>query len=216
MRAVLPVLALTLAACGVQTTAQDAAEPEAAAPGRTASAVFAGGCFWCVEAAFEKVDGVIEAVSGYTGGETSDPSYKDVTYGDTGHYEAVEVIYDPAVVDYAALVDTYWRNIDPENGAGQFCDFGASYRTAIFVGDAAEREVAETTKAALEASGRVKAVETVVLDAAPFYRAEDGHQNYYKVFAANYQRYVEACRRQQRLEEIWGEEAGGLATAEAG
>ena len=169
-----------------------------------ATAIFAGGCFWCVEADFDKVDGVLETISGYTGGTTENPSYEDVTYGDTGHYEAVRITYDPTVVDYPALVDHFFRTVDPTDAGGQFCDRGDSYRTAVFVDGQEQREAAEAAledaKAALD-----EEVVTPILDAAPFYEAEMYHQDYYKRKPLRYRYYRYSCGRDARVAEVWGE-----------
>lgn len=173
-------------------------------------AVFAGGCFWCVEEAFDKVDGVTATVSGFSGGETENPSYREVVNGGTGHLEVVEVEYDPAQVDYSELLDVFWRNIDPFAVNRQFCDEGDSYRSAVFVSDDAQRELAEASRQALaERFGRD--ITTEILDAATFYPAEQEHQNYYKENPLRYRFYKSACGRVERLEEVWGDEAGGRA-----
>jgi peptide-methionine (S)-S-oxide reductase len=172
---------------------------------RVAVATFAGGCFWCVEEAFEKVPGVIRAVSGYTGGTVDRPTYEDVSSKSTGHYEAVQVTFDPTKVSYAQLVDWFWRNIDPFDADGQFCDKGSPYHTAIFTHDEEQQRTAEASKQALEASGRFKQkIATKILPAAPFWVAEDYHQDYYKKNPHRYNYYKTACGRAQRLEQIWG------------
>jgi methionine-S-sulfoxide reductase len=171
----------------------------------TAVATFAGGCFWCVEEAFEKVPGVLSAVSGYTGGTVPNPTYEQVSKENTGHTEAVRVTYDPGKVSYEQLVDWFWRNIDPIQAGGQFCDFGSSYRSAIFVHDDAQRKVAQATKQALQASGRFRQpIVTEIVAAGPFYEAEGYHQDYYKKNSNRYRFYKFNCGRVQRLEEIWG------------
>ena len=188
------------------------------APAKAADIVVAGGCFWCVEADFEKVGGVSEAVSGYTGGRSENPTYREVTGSDTGHYEAVRIEYDPDRVDARQLYDLFLRSIDPFDDGGQFCDRGDSYRTAIFVEGSEERQAAEAAKAAAEAElGRE--VVTPVLDAETFWVAEDYHQDYYKSTertltrfgyidrADAYDNYREACRRDQRVRAIWGDDA---------
>ena len=177
-------------------------------PARVATAVFAGGCFWCVEADFDKVEGVVETVSGYTGGTTDKPTYKQVTYGDTGHYEAVKVTYDPAKVSYDDLVSYFVRHIDPTDAAGQFCDKGDSYRSAIFVGGTGERKEAE---AALTEAEKVLGTEVVteVLPSATFWPAEDYHQDYYVRSAVKYNYYRKACGRDLRLEQLWGKAGKG-------
>jgi len=172
---------------------------------RVAVATFAGGCFWCVEEAFEKVPGVIRAVSGYTGGTVDRPTYEEVSSKSTGHYEAVQVTFDPTKVSYAQLVDWFWRNIDPFDADGQFCDKGSPYHTAIFTHDAEQQRTAEESKQALEASGRFKErIATKILPAEPFWVAEDYHQDYYKKNPHRYSYYKTACGRARRLEQIWG------------
>ena len=176
--------------------------PTAAAP-RVAKATFAGGCFWCMEPPFEKLPGVVSVVSGYTGGATRNPTYEDVSNGNTGHYEAVEITYDPAKVSYAKLLDVFWRNVDPTDPTGQFCDKGPQYRAAIFVRNAEERKLAEASRAAIVASRKLKVV-TEVLPTAPFYRAETYHQDYYKKNPVRYRIYRFNCGRDARLEAVWG------------
>jgi peptide-methionine (S)-S-oxide reductase len=196
------LVALALLAAAAAAAAQT---PSAAPGAKTAVATFAGGCFWCVEEAFEKVPGVLSAVSGYTGGTVPNPTYEQVSKEATGHAEAVRVTYDPAKVSYEQLVDWFWRNIDPTQAGGQFCDHGSSYRSAIFVHNEAQRKVAEDTKRALEASGRIKqAIVTEIVAAGAFYEAEDYHQDYYKKNPNRYRFYKFNCGRVQRLEEIWG------------
>lgn len=177
-------------------------------PARVATAVFAGGCFWCVEADFDKVDGVLETISGYTGGTVEKPTYKQVTFGNTGHYEAVKVTYDPAKVSYDELADYFVRHIDPTDDKGQFCDKGDSYRSAIFVSGQGERTVAEASLTAAEKT-LGKAVATEVLPAATFWPAEDYHQDYYIRSAVKYGYYRKACGRDARLEQLWGKAEKG-------
>lgn len=167
------------------------------------TAIFAGGCFWCVEEAYDAVEGVEETVSGYTGGTVEDPTYEQVTFGDTGHYEAVRVTYDPAQVSYEELLDTFWHNVDPFDARGQFCDKGSSYLSAIFVAGEEERRLAEASKEAVEEQfGREVATE--IEPAATFYPAEEYHQDYYQKNPMSYRFYKWNCGRAQRLEEIWG------------
>lgn len=169
-----------------------------------ADAVFAGGCFWCTEADFDKVDGVLETISGYTGGSVANPSYEQVTRGNTGHYEAVRVIYDPSVVTFDELVDYYWRTIDPTNPNGQFCDTGPSYRTAIFVETPQEREIAEASLAELVAGDTLPApIVTQIIDQETFWPAEDYHQNYYRENRQRYEFYRARCGRDQRIDDVW-------------
>jgi methionine-S-sulfoxide reductase len=186
-------------------SAASAQTPSPPPEAKTAVATFAGGCFWCVEEAFEKVPGVISAVSGYTGGTVPNPTYQQVSSETTGHAEAVRVTYDPGKVSYDQLVDWFWRNIDPTQADGQFCDHGSSYRSAIFVHNEAQRKVAETTKQALEASGRLKQpIVSEIVAAGAFYEAEDYHQDYYKKNPNRYRFYKFNCGRVQQLERIWG------------
>jgi methionine-S-sulfoxide reductase len=199
MRLLMP---LALLAGIVSASAQPPSPPEET---KMAVATFAGGCFWCVEEAFEKVPGVVSAVSGYTGGTVPNPTYEQVSKENTGHAEAVRVTYDSGKVSYEQLVDWFWRNIDPTQAGGQFCDSGSSYRSAIFVHDDAQRKVAETTKDALQASGRFgQPIVTEVVAAGEFYEAEDYHQDYYKKNANRYRFYKFSCGRVQRLEQLWG------------
>ena len=170
-----------------------------------AKATFAGGCFWCVEEAFEKVPGVIAAVSGYTDGNVANPSYKQVTGGQTGHAEAVEVIFDPAQVTYEQLLDVFWRNVDPTVVDRQFCDVGNQYRTAIFVHDDEQLRLAEASKQALQESKPfAEPIVTPIVAASTFYPAEDYHQDYYKHNPLRYRFYKWNCGRAQRLAELWG------------
>lgn len=194
--------------------------PGAVLAERIETALFAGGCFWCVESDFESVPGVISAVSGFAGGQTENPTYKEVTRGGTGHFEVVEITFDADIVDYATLVDIFWRSVDPTDPGGQFCDRGESYRTAIFALDNSQRSVAESSKAEIEASGRLpNPIVTPILMPAAFYPAEDYHQDYYKSDnviltrfgiiskAKAYKRYREGCGRDARVRELWGEDA---------
>ncbi|CUS56966.1 MAG: peptide-methionine (S)-S-oxide reductase MsrA [Hyphomonas sp.] len=179
------------------------------APKRLSSAIFAGGCFWCVESDFDKVDGVIETVSGYTGGEIANPTYKQVSKENTGHYEAVKVTYDPDLVSYDTLVEYFFRHVDPTDPYGQFCDKGDSYRTAIFVNTDDERAVAEAEIAEIETSGVLKdPVVTRVIQAETFWPAEDYHQNYYKKNPLKYRYYRASCGRDGRVEDLWDESVG--------
>jgi len=166
-------------------------------------AIFAGGCFWCMEADFEKIAGVEEVVSGYTGGTGINPTYED--YGKKGHIEAVEIIYDPSKISYKQLLNLFWRKIDPTDGGGQFCDRGHEYTTAIFYNTEEQKYLAEETRKALEKSGQLKdPVATKIVKAEEFYGAEDYHQNYYKKHPLKYKFYRLKCGRDSRLEEIWG------------
>ena len=177
----------------------------AAAQAATATAVFAGGCFWCTESDFEKLPGVLAAESGYTGGKTANPSYEAVSAGHTGHTEAVRVTYDSDKVSYAQLVEFFWRTIDPTEKDRQFCDVGDQYRSGIYWGTDAERQVAEASLAKLKASGRFKNIYTEVKKADPFYVAEDYHQDYYKKNAVRYSYYRFSCGRDAQIKRVWKE-----------
>ena len=168
-----------------------------------ASAVFAGGCFWCMEPPFDELDGVLDTTSGYTGGHTASPTYKQVTAGNSGHYESVRVTYDPNRVSYEQLLAVYWVNVDPFDATGQFCDKGSSYRSAVFVADEIQRKLAESSKRANEASFD-RGIVTEILPAGEFYPAEDYHQDYYEKNPLRYKYYRYGCRRDQRLEVVWG------------
>ncbi|MBR0567328.1 peptide-methionine (S)-S-oxide reductase MsrA [Azoarcus sp. L1K30] len=174
------------------------------ASGERETAIFAGGCFWCTEADFEKLPGVIEAESGYTGGKEPDPSYAQVSAGNTGHAEAVRVIYDPARVTYPQLVEYFWRTIDPTARNRQFCDVGSQYRTGIYWQTERERKVAEDSRDALLRSGKVSRVLTEILPATAFYPAEEYHQDYYKKNPLRYMYYRRGCGRDAQLGRIWG------------
>ena len=176
----------------------------AAAP-ETAKATFAGGCFWCMEPPFEKLDGVLSTTSGYTGGTKKNPTYEEVSSGATGHAEAVQIIYDPKKVTYAKLLEVFWHNIDPLTPNAQFCDHGNQYRSAIFYHDDTQKRLAEESKKALSSRFRGPIV-TEIVPAAAFYPAEDYHQDYYKKNPLRYKVYRYSCGRDQRLEELWGKE----------
>ena len=173
-----------------------------------AVATFAGGCFWCMEPPFDELDGVLSTISGYTGGSTVDPTYQEVSAGGTGHAEVVQVTYDPAKVTYEQLLDVFWPNIDPLDAGGQFCDRGDSYRTGIFVHGEEQRRLAEESKQALADSKRfAQPIVTEIVDASPFYPAEDYHQDYYQKNPVRYKFYRWNCGRDQRLTELWGADA---------
>ncbi len=198
------LVALVLAAGGAQAA--------------TEKAIVAGGCFWCVESDFESVPGVKSVVSGYTGGTTANPTYKKVGAGGTGHYEAVEIAFDPAKVSYAKIIDMFFRSVDPTDAGGQFCDRGDSYRTAVFPLNAGQAAVAEAEKARAEAELRRRIV-TPVIAAGPFYKAEEYHQDYYKGSnivitrrgpksqSEAYKFYRKACGRDARVKQLWGKAA---------
>ena len=192
-----PLALLILGACTAS------APPERVTPPNAVTATFAAGCFWCVEEAFEKAPGVVEAVSGYTGGSTDNPTYEAVTAGGTGHYEAVRVTYDPTQITYDQLLDVYWKNVDPFDPTGQFCDKGSSYRAAVFPATPEEAEAAAMSgRAVAQRFGRPVAVE--ILPATTFFEAETYHQDYYLKNPPAYRFYKWRCGRAQRLEELWG------------
>lgn len=198
---------LALAALAVLAAVPSAAAPPAPQPGE-GIAVFATGCFWCTESDFEKVPGVIDVVSGYTGGTVDNPTYKQVGSGGTGHAEAVEVRFDPAKVTYAQLLDKFWHSTDLLDGGGQFCDRGEEYRSAIFYLDDEQMRLALESKAAIEASGRFsQPIATRIDPAATFWPAEDYHQDYARLNPVRYKYYRWNCGRDQRLEELWGKPA---------
>lgn len=186
------------------------AEAPAAAGDGTEVAIFAGGCFWCVESDFDKVAGVISTTSGYIGGSQASANYNTVSSGGTGHAEAVKVVFDPKRVSYDKLLYVFWRNVDPLTRDGQFCDFGSQYRTAIFTIGDAQLKAAVASKAALDQSGRFKRpIVTEITAAGPFYPAEAYHQDYYRTNPVRYNVYRFNCGRDARLEELWGKEAFG-------
>jgi peptide methionine sulfoxide reductase msrA/msrB len=177
------------------------------------TATFAGGCFWCVESDFEKVDGVLQVISGYTGGHTKNPTYQEVSAGGTGHVEAVQVFYDPRKVTYKQLLDVFWRHVDPTDPGGQFVDRGSQYRTVIFYHNDEQKRLAEESKRELEASGRFdKPIVTEIVKFTRFYNAEDYHQDYYKKNPIRYRYYRYASGRDQFLKKVWGNTATASTT----
>jgi peptide-methionine (S)-S-oxide reductase len=189
-------LAASVSAVAVETTPVKTQD--------TATAIFAGGCFWCIEADFEKLPGVIGAESGYTAGRKSNPTYEEVSAGGTGHTEAVRVSYEPAKVSYAQLVEFFWRHIDPTVKDRQFCDSGSQYRSGIYWQNATERRIAESSRDALLASGKFKEIHTEVVAATTFYPAEDYHQDYYRKNPIRYAYYRKGCGRDARVQLLWG------------
>ena len=165
-------------------------------------AYFAGGCFWCMEESFENLNGVSEVVSGYSGGKTKNPTYKEVTYGDTGHFETIEVIYDSSVISYKKLLDNFWINIDPFDEYGQFCDKGYSYRSVAFYQSKEQKIMIEESINKIQKKFEKKVV-TFVRKFEEFYKAEDKHQDYYQEYFLNYLRYKKACGRERILDKIW-------------
>jgi peptide-methionine (S)-S-oxide reductase len=184
---------------GILLAALGTALPVLAAP---QTAIFAGGCFWCVESDFDKVPGVLETISGYTGGSVKNPTYKQVSAGKTGHFEAVQVRYDPKQVSYAQLLHYFWRHIDPLDGEGQFCDRGGQYRSALFVQTPEQRKEAEASRQQTEKL-LGKPVKTLILPQGPFYRAEDYHQDFYRKEPLKYNFYRFSCGRDRRISEVW-------------
>lgn len=172
----------------------------------TKTAIFAGGCFWCMQPGFDNTDGVTKTTVGYTGGHVANPTYEQVISDTTGHYEAIEVAYDPAKVSYETLLGIYWENIDPLDAGGQFADRGEHYHTVIFVADDAQRTAAEASKKTIAAKFAPKPVATQILPAKPFYAAEDYHQKYYEKNKLRYNAYKYGSGRVDRLGELWGEE----------
>jgi len=230
VRALLVALALGTTALTACAAAPGGAAPGDAAPSDTpatggdsegtaaatpppeglAVATFAGGCFWCMEPPFDRLDGVVSTTSGYTGGSVEDPTYGQVSSGATGHLESMRVVFDPETVSYETLLEVFWHNIDPTDSGGQFCDRGYQYTTAVFVHDEEQRRLAEATKQELEASERFEApLATEIRDAGPFYPAEEYHQDFYEKNPTRYKTYRTGCGRDRRLTQIWGEEAGG-------
>lgn len=197
---------LLAAALALGLTAPATLAAPAALAQEAETAVFAGGCFWCVESDFDKVPGVVRTISGYTGGHVASPTYKQVSAGGTGHREAVQVTYDPGKVTYEELLEVFWHSVDPTDAGGQFCDRGESYTTAVHVRDAAQRAAAEASKekAAAELG---KPVVTPILDAGPFYAAEEYHQDYYEKNPLRYRYYRWGCDRDDTIEAVWGERA---------
>ena len=192
---------------GYATISQAQAPKPASKPAaaNTAKATFAGGCFWCMEPPYDKLDGVISTTSGYIGGQKNNPTYEEVSSGRTGHTEAVQVVYDPKKVSYEKLLDVFWRNIDPTVKDRQFCDVGSQYRTGIFYHDDEQNRLAEASKIALDKSKPFKAaIVTEITRAGEFYAAEDYHQDYYLKNPVRYKFYRNGCGRDERLQQLWG------------
>lgn len=194
---------VTLALAGYCVAGETPPPPAKPPAAQLATAIFAGGCFWCVEADFEKLAGVVDAESGYTGGHLANPTYEQVSHGGTGHAEAVRVLYDPGKVTYEQLLDYFWHHIDPTVKDRQFCDIGDQYRTAIFYRDETQKKAAEASKAALERSGRFPHIYTAITPAGAFHLAEDYHQDYYKKNPIRYNYYRKGCGRDARVKEVW-------------
>lgn len=197
--------ARALALAGALVASGALAQGAAGGGAGLAKATFAGGCFWCMEEAFDTVPGVIATTSGYTGGQVKNPTYEQVSSGRTGHAEAVQVEYDPSKVTYARLLEVFWRNIDPTQKDAQFCDYGSQYRSGIFYHDDEQKRLAEASRAALAKSKPFKSeIVTEITKAAQFYPAEDYHQNYYLKNPARYKFYKSGCGRAARLKQLWG------------
>jgi len=189
----------------------------AADPPASATAIFAGGCFWCMEPPFEGLPGVLSTTVGYTGGTKKNPTYEEVSSGGTGHAEAIQIVYDPSRITYEKLLEVFWRNIDPLTADAQFCDHGSQYRSAIFVLDDTQRRLAQASKDQLAASGRFeRPIVTEIVAATTFYPAEEYHQKYHSKNPVRYQYYRWNCGRDQRLEQLWGKSEPKAAAAAAG
>ena len=202
MRRILLTAAIVVAAAASATRPQAAPQPGET---RYEKATFAGGCFWCMEPPFDELPGVMSTTSGYTGGQKKNPTYEEVSAGGTGHAESVEIVFDPAKVTYQQLLDVFWKNIDPITPDRQFCDVGSQYRSAIFYHSDEQKRLAQASKKAIDDSGRFKQpVVTEIVAAAPFYRAEEYHQDYYKKNPIRFKYYKFGCGRAKRLEQLWG------------
>jgi peptide-methionine (S)-S-oxide reductase len=205
-------LPLLLIGCGAAASSASSSSSKAAAsvtpaPANAATAIFAGGCFWCMEKPFDQMPGVVSTTSGYTGGTLANPTYSQVGSGGTGHLEAVKVVYDPARVTYAQLLETYWKQVDPFDPDGQFCDQGETYAPAIFVANPFEQAAAETSKRAVEARFPSQTIGVRVIPAKTFWDAEGYHQDYYIKNPIRYNYYRTGCGRDARLKAVWGEDA---------
>lgn len=201
-------LLIALAAVTIAGVAS-AVESGPATPTKTEVAIFAGGCFWCEEAVFDDVPGVISAISGYTGGTKANPTYEEVSAGGTGHAESVKVVFDPAKIGYEKLLELFWHNVDPLTPNAQFCDHGSQYRSAIFYTSETQKRLALASKAALEKSGRFKQpIVTQIVAATTFWPAEDYHQEYHRKNPLQYRIYRFGCGRDRRLQELWGPKSG--------
>jgi peptide-methionine (S)-S-oxide reductase len=202
----LALIAVTAVAAGNDSMTK----PKEAVSGKQEVATFAGGCFWCMEAPFDKLPGVISVTVGYTGGHVKNPTYEQVSAGGTGHAESVQIVYDPGKISYEKLLDIFWHNIDPTVKDRQFCDIGSQYRSAIFYHNEEQKVLAQKSKEALEKSKPFKGpIVTEITPASEFYPAEEYHQHYYKKNPIRYKYYRYGCGRDQRLEQLWGKAAGG-------
>ena len=197
LKSLLAIAAIFLILVGAAQAAQSR--------GGTATATFAGGCFWCMEPPYDELDGVIATISGYIGGTKKNPTYEEVSAGTTGHTEAVQITYEPKKISYEKLLEVFWRNIDPLTANAQFCDQGSQYRSGIFYHDESQKKLAEASKKRIQRRFKQPVV-TEIVRAAEFYPAEDYHQDYYKKNPIRYKIYRYGCGRDQRLEELWGDE----------
>ena len=195
---------LAIAALALAVSLGAGPEPAGTA---TAKATFAGGCFWCMVEPFQTLPGVVSVTAGYTGGTKVNPTYEEVSSGSTGHAESIQIVFDPSKISYERLLDRYWKNVDPLQANGQFCDHGRQYRSAIFFHDEAQKRLAEGSKSKVEGLFKAK-VATEIVPAGVFYRAEEYHQDFYKKDPVQYRRYRQGCGRDRRLQELWGAAAG--------
>ena len=200
-------LAVVVGVFAGQTIADEAQGAAGESDGKLATATFAAGCFWCLEGPYDKIDGVVSTTSGYTGGHTKNPTYRQVVSGRTGHTEAVQVVYDPAKVSYDELLEVFWVNVDPLRKDAQFCDRGTQYRAGVFHHDEAQKSAALKTREEVKTKFAGQEVHTEVTPLAEFYPAEEYHQDYYKKNPARYKYYRVRCGRDARLEELWGDAA---------
>ncbi len=198
-------MAMAVALAGLLASGGGDAGGDEGRGGSLSKATFAGGCFWCMEHAFDGLKGVVSTTVGYTGGHKEEPTYEEVCAGGTGHAEAIEILYDPKQVEYTELLEVFWRNIDPTARDRQFCDYGSQYRTAIFYHDEGQRMLAERSRKGLIDSGRFTHVFTEIVPASRFYPAEEYHQGYHKKNPLRYNLYRMGCGRDGRLKELWGE-----------
>jgi peptide-methionine (S)-S-oxide reductase len=201
----IPGLPLIISVLSLGLLASAHAGKDQSSSDRPAKATLAGGCFWCMEPPFDKLDGIISTTVGYTGGHRENPTYEEVSSGTTGHAEAIQIVYDPGKISYHEVLEVFWQNIDPTDEGGQFCDRGKQYRTAIFYHDDKQKRSAEQSKQALVESKRFKEIATEIAAASTFYPAEEYHQDYYKKNPIRYKFYRYGCGRDRRLKELWGE-----------
>lgn len=201
----IPLAATLAVACSGGSEAQQSQQPRTPPGAPLKTATFGGGCFWCVEEAFDKAPGVHSTISGYTGGRVANPTYEQVSSGGTGHVEVVQVTYDPSRITYPQLLNVFWKNVDPLTPNQQFCDRGSQYRSVIFAENSEQLRLAQASKQALERSGRFKQpIVTEVVQASRFYPAEEYHQDYYTKNPLRYRFYKTSCGRERRLKEVWG------------